>query len=226
MSSAHDDIRRAVRDELTRNDLPGPTTGPEVGIFNLVVRVAGNLLEDARGAAADCAAAAGAQVAREQATDRATDSVRPTSDFDRFDRPHLSPELAEVADLLQERAQGAPPLEDDRVAVMLGLVAAKWCGDDEPHEPHGACLGTSVAPPISARLVTAAAATSGGPRAVATVLRVVADHISSFELMEDEIGTGPEFDDGMRTAYAQLSNSFRAWADEIEDPSDPREDAR
>lgn len=40
--------------------------------------------------------------------------------------------LAETADLLWERAHGAPPLADDPVAAMLGLIADPHCTLDPP----------------------------------------------------------------------------------------------
>jgi hypothetical protein len=38
-------------------------------------------------------------------------------------------ELVEIADLLWEMAHGAPPLEQDLVAVMLGLVHGEAASD-------------------------------------------------------------------------------------------------
>lgn len=93
-----------------------------------------------------------------------------------------------------------------------------WCGLDDAHEPHDTCGGVYVAPPVSTRLQEAAEKASSGDAALATaaVLNALANHIAEFEVLEDEFGVGPEFDDGMRTAYFQLINAFRAWADELE----------
>jgi hypothetical protein len=54
-----------------------------------------------------------------------------------------------------------------------------------------------------------------GRAIVPALLREVADHISAFPLLADDEPDAGSFDDGMRTAYAQLVNTFRVWAQEI-----------